>query len=144
MSDDRLDELLIGTSNWDRGSHRALFDELAPKMAAHLGASGVPQGPAQSAIVEVFANIWVHDGFAPIRPDQSIQDWFCDMAMAEVATRMPSSYPPVEITDEIWKKVAKRSYPESWRNILVRTDVLFAVIGAFVWGILLLIFSGRG
>ena len=139
MDNDRLGNLLMHIGEGDRDALRALYIEGGPKIAAHLGASGVPAQAAGDAIVASFAKLWSGDYTLPVQYGDLLIDWLVEFARSEATTAVPNVQPPVATDDTLWARVTDAAYPESPRNILRRLDVLFALGAAFVWAILLLI-----
>lgn len=139
MDTDRIEHLLMDISAGQRGAFRDLFDEAAPAMAARLALRGVPMAQAETALVEAFAQIWEGEYSVPLRPEQSLSDWLGALAEAQITrpSGPQTQARPLAITDAVWAKVAKRAYPESWRNLLRRSDVVFGIIGAVVWALIM-------
>jgi len=143
METDNIEALLMQVSQGDRAAFRALFFEAGPAMAARLGFEGVDPLTAESALVETFAEIWEGEYGAPLRPGQSLSEWLGRLAVNHAKAKQAEPTTPVETSEVLWAKVAKRAYPESWRNILKRTDLLFGVAAAVVWAVILLLVSPR-
>ncbi len=137
MDDERIEELLIAVSAGDRVAFKALFDEAAPGMAARLAFGGVPDLQAEAAICETFSEVWQGDYTVPLRPGQSLGDWLGALAESHAPPRNGSAAQPVTITPDLWRRVTRQAFPESWRNILKRSDVLFLILGAVVWAVIL-------
>jgi len=139
MEPDRIEHLLMNISNGDRAAFRDLFVETAPEIAGRLAAHGAEMAASEQALIEAFAQVWEGEYRLALRPDQSLIEWLFVLARAQ----LPPSIGPqharsiVPVNDALWAKVATRAYPESWRNILRRTDVIFGIIGAVVWAVIL-------
>lgn len=138
MDNERAENLLDQISAWDSEALKALFDEAAPSMAARLAYDGVPAGAAETAIVQVFADIWDGEYSVPMRPGQSLPDWLATLAQHHVRkTKQATPQQPVPITAALWKRVEASAFPSGWRDFLKRSDVLFAIIAAVAWALIL-------
>lgn len=138
MDNERAEELLMQISAGDRDAFAALFEEAAPGVAARLAYEGVPTGGAEAALVQSFADLWQGDYAVPLKPGQTLPDWLAALALEHAATRKPGQpQTAAPITPALWRRVERQAFPESWRNILRRTDVVFGVIAAIVWALIL-------
>ena len=146
MDDERISDLLLEIGQANRPAFRDFFDEAGPVMAAQLAASGVPRHAAADAIFAVHVLIWNGDYTPPplvAGQDQQLATWLGRFALDQAATQSRQAEQLLDLDEALWSRITKEAYPESPRNILRRLDVLFAVVAAVVWAVLLLVLTPR-
>lgn len=145
MHDEQIERLLGEIGQGDRDALRQLFDLIGPAVSQRLAFRGVAPDAAGKALAGLFAQLWSGDYGAPLRPGQSLSDWLGDAAEAHVTIKpgQPQAQ-AIQINDALWAKVRSEAFPESPRNLLRNSGLLFAVAGAVLWGLILFVIQRLG
>lgn len=145
MNVDRIDNLLFEAQRRDRAAFQELVFQAAPVLAVRLAQNGVAATTAEQALLNTFTKIWKQETVVPFSPDQSSIDWLADMAAQEAHEMCgPASDAPALVeTTALWQEIEKAAFDHTWRSTLRRLDLVFAVIAALFWAIIVY-FLGLG
>ena len=138
MTEQHLEALLERIGNDDRSALQELVQATATPVSLMLSHEGHPPGGVRKALVLAYAELWRGEYAVPLLPGDSLQGWITKLARHHVPRTAPSRSNASIVDESLWPEVAKEAFPESLRNLWRRSEIGFILIGALIWGLILL------